>query len=151
MLARFVGGFLGEGTCSTGTEASMTGKNGSTIPDLGVSKLGNECQCSTGSNRCLCWGWGREMPPACLPVEPCPSGTHSEMPWFFKLLLLHCISVGCLSCFVFKGGGLASSHPPALPEPNLLIFKVPGFKSSSFKFGASGFQSQMLWGFIFPV
>ena len=61
--------FWREGTCSTGTEASMTGKRRSAKHGgvgLGVSKLAGEYWCRTGSPRWLyvyAKGWGIEMVP----------------------------------------------------------------------------------------
>lgn len=74
---------------------------------------------------------GRWYLPALLFLERslnhhCPSGTHSEMSKvlsppsisqvFFKLLLLHYNSVGCFSCYLFKGRDSASYHPPNSPR-----------------------------------
>lgn len=61
--------FSGRGTCSTGTEADMTGKGQSTKAQeaaFAVSKLGNECWHLTGSRRwpCVYAGPGRGMVPA---------------------------------------------------------------------------------------
>lgn len=67
------------------------------------------------------YGGGKWHVPASLfleesPYEFYPSRAHSEMPQFFKLLLLHCISVGFLSCFVFKGGDIGFSHHLGSPK-----------------------------------
>ena len=47
-----------------------------------------------------------------------------------------------LLCYLFEGKDSVFPCPPALPELSLLVFLV-------LKFGPSGFQSQILWGFVF--
>lgn len=55
------------------------------------------------------------------------------------------ISGWCLLCYLFKW----NSTLLALPESNLLIFKVADVKPYCL-LGSSGFQSQMIRGFIWP-
>ena len=114
---------------------------------------------------CLCWG-AEERNSTCQlhcswrssSVIPAPPGhapkcvkysasCMSQALW--KLLLLLCISVGCLLCCLFKNGDSASSHPPGSPRTELadfLKFQVlspAGCKNSqNAKFGSSCFQSK---------
>ena len=53
---------------------------------------------------------------------------------------------GDVCCAVSLRARTVSYHPPAPLE--LLVFKIPGVKLHCL-LGPSGFQSQMLWGFIF--
>ena len=52
---------------------------------------------------------------------------------FFKLLLLCCISMGLILCCLFKGKDSVSYCLLALPEPHLLISKVPDVKLADCK------------------
>lgn len=66
-----------------------------------------------------------------------------------KLSLLCCLSVGY---YLFKGGDPAINHTPGLPIAESDDFKATGTLSSLLykltEFSPSGFQSQVLWGFI---
>lgn len=66
----------------------------------------------------------------------------------FRSLFPYCISMKCFPEFSAR----AHNTLQALPDPNLLKFRTPGFKFSSLpeltKFGPSHFASQLLWVFI---
>ena len=151
-----------------GTEASVTGKGGSSRAcgtGLRVSSLSSEYKCCAGSHRWPCAyaeGWGREI----VLASSFDSGGGSL--W---MLSLRCAlrwvnnlptvcpghSSGC--CFhtvcpwVVCLLPLQEVHSAlrALSQPSLLTFKTPGFKPCWLKFSPSCFISQLLWGLVFPV
>lgn len=144
-LGQVYSGLLGEGTCSSGTEARVTRKGGSAEEgmELGVSQLGSKYLQCAGSCR---WPGvyaerqGREVKPAssCDPagvsLGSLPLGTCSEMiPVRFRHFS---------NCFFYPGSpqGVchflslrAGTHLPnahwVLPEPSPLIFKILAFRT----------------------
>ena len=116
-----LGGFSWGGASPLGTEASVIGNGGSSgicEAGLGLSKLGSECQHCAGSCRWpvfMLRGWGKEMTQACSFVSGLGSLCVNAAPFemsrllvyhvpqvLFRTLFPHCMSMGCLSCFIFK-------------------------------------------------
>lgn len=108
-------GLLGEGICSTRTEAGLTW-------GCSMRKVGTECWCYTGSHKWLCVyddGWEKTITPAIsFALEDfhqqalrlvTKSPSHKPQATF-KLLFLCCISMGCLLCCFFKERHSATSH-----------------------------------------
>lgn len=71
------------------------------------------------------------------PTDPCPftacSGIVNKSPLCILQLLFQTAAsmlsqLGCLLCWLFKGGDSVSYCPLALSELDLLIFKVPRVK-----------------------
>ena len=75
---------------------------------------------------------------------------HCVSQALIRSLFLCCVSAGCLPCIFSKS---SPSVLWALPEPNMLTLKTPGFKlhclQELMKFRCSHFPSQLLWGFFF--
>lgn len=108
-------GLLGEGIHSTRTEAGLAGG-----VECNIKKLGSECWHCTLSYRLLCVydeGWGREIAPASSFV----SGDVCQQTWrlvtnpsistrWLSILFLHCISIGCSLCCLFKNRSSATRH-----------------------------------------
>lgn len=133
-------GLLKEGTHSHGTEAYVARKRRSSDMQrvgLGISKLGNKCWCCTGWLHDYAGGGGGEEKEMVLASSFVPRKPfHEFMPlwkefWDDKslshlpqmlprILLLHCICMGCLLSALLKGEDLASKCHPHSPEQRLV-------------------------------
>ena len=168
--ARFVQVCCGRRPRATLGNSGHRAVEGESSGECAITKVGKEHWCIVPLplrvSVSRVWGRGRKWcPPAPLFLErslviPAPlrpalrlvDKSPSHMPQVLcRLLSVHTISSGL---FVVLFDHRDSVSLLALPEPSLLIFKVPGIKphlSEEFlKVGPSGFQSQIC-GFIFPT
>lgn len=128
------------GNPQPGTEAYVARKGRSSDMQrvgLGISKLSNKCWCCTGWLHDYAGGVGREEKEMVLASSFVPRKPFREFmplwkePWDDKslshlpqmlprLLLLHCICMGCLLSALLKGEDLASKCHPHSQEQRLV-------------------------------
>lgn len=129
-------GLLGEGICSTRTEAGLTW-------GCSMRKVGTECWCYTGSHKWLCVydeGLEKTITPAIsFALEDfhqqalrLVTKSPSHKPQQLSNYCFNAASLWAVFCAIsLRTGTQLPVTIWSFSEPSLIIFKVPGFKSHS--------------------